>query len=448
MGVITTLALRTASTHRRRYVLGTSAVAVAAGFLSASDLVTRALSDGMRSAGANDDNAKGLFALLAVFGLIAAVASGFVIANSFATMLAARARELALLRAVGARRKQIRATVLIEGTAVGVVGGLIGLAAGTALAWLIVALAIDDAGLPLPSASTMLIALGVSLGVTWASVLSASRRATRVPPVAAMGQAQVLEALPLGRNRIIGGWLLIAVGLGFVAIPGEDLVNVLAFVVGGLLVFAGLSTLAAGFVPWVARLLGRLAGTGPAARLAVGNLERSRRRVANTAMAVTLGITLFTGSVVILSSATAQAEANGYTQDNSGAMYAMAFALTGMTVVVGLVGVINTLVLSVQERIRELALLRAVGMTSGEVRRTVTIEGALLGAVGVLLGLVFGLAAGRILLLRVDHTMPMVPPWLIVIGMAVGCLAIVVGVSFQVGRRPSRQSPVAALAAV
>lgn len=163
---------------------------------------------------------------------------------------------------------------------------------------------------------------------------------------------------------------------------------------------------------------------------------------------MTSGITPFTGSVVVLASSMAEARANGYSETNSGARSAMPFALTGVTELAGLVGVVNTLVLSVQERHREPALLRAVGMTRREMRRAVTIEGALFGVVGVLIGLGFGLGAGRIPLRRVDRSMPMVPPWGLLAALAADCLAITVLVSCGVGRGPSRQSPVAALDAV
>ena len=70
------------------------------------------------------------------------------------------------------------------------------------------------------------------------------------------------------------------------------------------------------------------------------------------------------------------------------------YALLGMSVVVALIGIVNTMSLSIHERTRELGLLRAVGMTSGQLRRTVRYEAAIIALIGTLAGLVLGLFFG------------------------------------------------------
>ena len=70
------------------------------------------------------------------------------------------------------------------------------------------------------------------------------------------------------------------------------------------------------------------------------------------------------------------------------------YALLGMSVVVALIGIVNTMSLSIHERTRELGLLRAVGMTSRQLRRTVRYEAAIIALIGTLAGLVLGLFFG------------------------------------------------------
>ena len=113
---------------------------------------------------------------------------------------------------------------------------------------------------------------------------------------------------------------------------------------------------------------------------------------------------------------------------------------TGSAYLVGLIGVVNTVVLSVRERVRELALLRAVGMTTGEVRRTVTLEGALVGFVGVGVGAVLGITGAVVLLARLGGEISVAPPWTI-LGVAVfGTLAIVAASTYAVAR-PAASCP-------
>ena len=70
------------------------------------------------------------------------------------------------------------------------------------------------------------------------------------------------------------------------------------------------------------------------------------------------------------------------------------YALLGMSVIVALIGIVNTMSLSIHERTRELGLLRAVGMTSRQLRRTVRYEAAIIALIGTLVGLVLGLFFG------------------------------------------------------
>jgi putative ABC transport system permease protein len=214
-----------------------------------------------------------------------------------------------------------------------------------------------------------------------------------------------------------------------------------------LISFAGMSLLAPIFVPAMARMVTTGITRRPAGRLAVGNLARGRRRTANTTMAVVLGVTLFTGVNVVLNSALAATRAAGYTPDDTGTVFALAFGLTGLTILVGLLGVLNTIVLSVRERAQELSLLRAVGMTVREVRRTVTIEGTLVGLVGVGLGIVLGLAGSALLMTRLpDEGLLFAPPWTLIGAVALGSLALVATSTRVVAGRAASCRPALAVA--
>ena len=123
--------------------------------------------------------------------------------------------------------------------------------------------------------------------------------------------------------------------------------------------------------------------------------------------------------------------------------------LLGVSVLVSLVGVANTLSLSVAERTRENGLLRALGLTKRQMKRMLTTEAALIGLsgalVGVALGLVFGWVGVHALPLELTRTLYVVPVWQIlgVVAVAVGASVVA---SWWPGRRAARTSPVEALA--
>jgi len=128
---------------------------------------------------------------LLIFGGIAVFVGAFVIANTFSITIAQRLRELALLRTLGASRRQILRAVLLEALVVGTLAALLGLAGGLLVAPGIVA-AFDAVGVDLPTSDTLLlgrtivVALVVGIGVTVVASLAPAMRATRIPPMAAM----------------------------------------------------------------------------------------------------------------------------------------------------------------------------------------------------------------------------------------------------------------------
>jgi putative ABC transport system permease protein len=251
---------------------------------------------------------------LLVFAIIALVVGTFIIFNTFSMLVAQRTRELALLRAVGARRRQVTRSVLLEALIVGVVGATIGLFVGLALALGIRALFSTLGFLDIPqvglvvSPSTVIWAYVIGVVVTVAAAYLPARRASRVPPVAAMRDDAIAPPRSL-RVRTIVGLVLLAIGLAvgfgsFRSSGGEaaQQVGIAAAVMllAVLVLAAPLARPLAGIVGAPLRRLFPITG-----RLATRNATRNSRRTAATASALIIMLTVVTGIGVIATSASA-----------------------------------------------------------------------------------------------------------------------------------------------
>ncbi|MCL1800735.1 MAG: ABC transporter permease [Promicromonosporaceae bacterium] len=246
-----------------------------------------------------------LTVFVGVFAAIALLVAGLVIANTFQVLVAQRTRDLALLRAVGASSAQVRASVLWEALALGVIASGVGLLVGLALG----AIALRVAGgmvtgLPLPRSLTItpavLVApLLIGILVTLVAALAPARAATRVSPLAAM---RPLDAPSIerraGRVRLVLALLATAGGFvmlfGAVRYAATALDNaVLLAVAGSIISFLGLVVSAVFWLPVVVGAVGSLlARTGSTAKLAVANTLRNPRRTTATATALLIGTTL------------------------------------------------------------------------------------------------------------------------------------------------------------
>jgi putative ABC transport system permease protein len=154
----------------------------------------------------------GLRATLLAFAAVALLVGSFIIWNTFSVLVAGRTRELALLRLLGATRRQVLGSVLAEATVVGLVAAAAGVAAGVGAAVGLEALlrrlgdTFPPAGLVV-APRTVLAGLAVGTLVTVAAALAPARRASRVAPLEAIREAAPSTPLPAGRARV-------AVGLG------------------------------------------------------------------------------------------------------------------------------------------------------------------------------------------------------------------------------------------
>ncbi len=192
-----------------------------------------------------------LQSFLLAFGGIALFVGSFVIANSLSITIAQRMREFATLRTLGASRKQVLASVIIEALVMGVLASLVGLFLGLALARGLFSL-FDAVGFTLPNngltfeTRTIVVSLLVGIVITLLASLRPAFRATRVPPIAAVREGAVL---PPGRfARFRAGGALGTAGLGFASLllglfgHGLGTTGVLAFMgLGALLIFFGVA---------------------------------------------------------------------------------------------------------------------------------------------------------------------------------------------------------------
>jgi len=245
------------------------------------------------------------------FGGIALLVGAFVIFNTLSITVAQRTREFATLRRRGASRKQVMRSVVLEGLVIGLLASVIGLLFGLGIAKGMVAL-FSALGVELPKASTVIeartIIVSLLLGTVItliASVLPA-KRATRVPPIAAVREGATLPASRLAAHSLKAGLgvtlaSIAAISVGIFA-GGVSGIAVAVLLGGGVLgLFTGIALLAPRLVKPLARVVGwpaRRAG-GVAGELAGANAVRHPGRTASTAAALMIGLTLVTVVAVI-----------------------------------------------------------------------------------------------------------------------------------------------------
>ena len=253
---------------------------------------------------------------LLVFALISLVVGAFLIINTFSILVAQRSRELALLRALGASRRQVMGSVQIEAVVLGLLGSTIGLALGVLLAMLLRVLfgqfGLDLSGQPIVFAPrTVIASYVVGVLVTLAAALLPAWRTTRIAPVQALRDDIALPETSIRRRMFIGlgmvGVGLVALGLGLF----QDVPRPLTLVgVGILLVLLGVAATS----PVISRPFLSLAQAtytkafGPVGRLAGQNSLRNPRRTTATASALMIGLTLACTMAIIGNSAKASVD--------------------------------------------------------------------------------------------------------------------------------------------
>ena len=277
---------------------------------------------GTQSAAETANEIKGFFGFfqtfLLVFAGIALFVGAFLIFNTFSILVAQRSRELALLRALGASRRQVLVSVLVEAVLVGLVASLLGLALGVGVARGLQAL-INGFGGALPSGPlviaprTVIASLLVGLVVTLFAAILPARKAASVPPVAAMRESAAPERSHRRANAV--GVLLLAAGSVALAVGLRG--NLALVGVGALLSFLGVAALSPLMARPVARLLGAPLARKVPGRLGRLNAMRNPRRTASTAAALMIGMALVTAVGVL--GASAKASVGKIVKDSVGA---------------------------------------------------------------------------------------------------------------------------------
>ncbi|MFD6890638.1 ABC transporter permease [Streptomyces sp. NPDC059957] len=245
--------------------------------------------------------------MLLTFALISLFVGIFLIYNTFTMLVAQRTKELALLRAVGANRGQVKRSVLAEALVVGVISSAIGLIAGVGLAiGMRSAMNAFDVKIPagplVVAPATIAAAIGIGIVVTMLAAWLPARRTAKISPVAAMGSAHLpATAKSLVLRNSIGGAVTLLGLLGILggAMTGKEgkmLIGAGAFLtmIGIIILLPALSR------PVIAAVRPLLEKAfGVAGKLAAQNAVRNPRRTAVTAASLAIGLTLVTALSVL-----------------------------------------------------------------------------------------------------------------------------------------------------
>jgi putative ABC transport system permease protein len=247
--------------------------------------------------------------ILLGFAGIALFVGIFLILNTFSIVVAQRTRELALLRAIGASRRQVIGSVLAEAVVVGLIASVLGLLAGVGAGAGLGALfsnmsgGMDLAPIGVPL-SAVISSFTVGILVTVVAAVMPALRASRIAPVAAMQDVATPDR-PLTKLTVAGSVVTAigaaALGTGLFVANGN---TALYLILGGVLVtFIGVALLTPLISRPVVALLGRLFSWSVPGRLGRLNSGRNPRRTAITAAALMVGIALVTGVTVVMDSA-------------------------------------------------------------------------------------------------------------------------------------------------
>ena len=248
--------------------------------------------------------------ILLGFAGVALFVGVFLILNTFSIIVAQRTRELALMRALGASRRQVIGSVLVEAVVIGLIAAVLGLAAGVGvgagLAYLFSSfggggLELAAVGVPLAAIVSSFV---VGVLVTVVAAVLPALRASRIAPVAAMQDVATPDR-PLTRISVAGGIVTAAgaalLGIGLFGDAGDA---TLWTILGGVLVaFIGIALLTPLISRPVVSALGRIFSWSLPGRLGRLNSGRNPRRTAITAAALMVGIALVTGVTVVMDSA-------------------------------------------------------------------------------------------------------------------------------------------------
>jgi putative ABC transport system permease protein len=264
---------------------------------------------------------EGLVEIVSSFGGVALMVALFVVASTFALLVQQRSREIALLRAVAATPRQVRRMICREAQVVAVAAGLVGVVPAALLAaWM--RRQFVDRGL-VPESFTLyvgpfpvLVAFAAVVSTAWLAAWMTARRASRIEPVQALGEAAV-EPKRTGRSRLAAGVVMLGLGVGLLmlstqlrgeAAAGLGVSVVIPLVIAAALLSPILARVATGLLGWPLRKLSPRTGY-----LAVANSRANSRRLGSviTPLILALGV----GGVVLFQESTIDRVAQRQAQD-------------------------------------------------------------------------------------------------------------------------------------
>lgn len=229
--------------------------------------------------------------VLSMFGALALFMGGFIIFNTFRTVVTERRRDIGMLRALGATRRTVTGAILAEGIVQGLLGSALGLLLGYLMAWGVLTIAQGPLstfinlklGAPVIEPGLVIISILLGLGVSILASLIPAWVASQVTPLEALRPtvAEVEFKRQTGRGFWAGVAIIIITVMAIVS--GQSML----ILPGGILFLVGLVLVAPGFVRPIAGLFGRVMAL-TAARQGIGelaerNLTRQPARVAVTA---------------------------------------------------------------------------------------------------------------------------------------------------------------------
>jgi putative ABC transport system permease protein len=305
---------------------------------------------------------------------------------------------------------------------------------------------------------------------TWAAAWAGSRRVLTVTPLQALGGSVEASHDAFTRRGVRNGAAVTLFAIGGILLAGGivlGLASPLGVIVaffGGIFSFTGLAMGATLVMPPVLRLVGRLFGSSATARLAAENALRYPERSSRMAIGVVMGVTLVTMFAVALETVKAvlTASAGGEAPEELTTLLdtfaGIMMGLVAVSAVIAAVGLVNLLTIGVVQRRRELGLLRALGVSTGQVRRMVLLEAAHITVAATVTGLVLGVAYGWAGAQSLLGSVPMPPsfsaptlvapavPWLPVVIIVAATAVLTLVAAVVPTRLATRVAPVEALA--
>ena len=232
-----------------------------------------------------------------IFGFVALFVGAFIIFNTFNIVVTQRSRELALFRALGATRRQVLTSVIIESLVVGLIASIVGVLLGVPLALGLKAL-ISAFGLKLPPTAlviaprTVIVSLILGTSITVAAAISPARRASRLAPIEALRESAA-PGTSTGLRAVVGALVTLA-GAGAVALGLFGGVSKAGLFVGAgaAVVLLGITILTPLFARPLAATIGRPFRRRVSGKLGSENANRNPRRTASTSAALMIGLGL------------------------------------------------------------------------------------------------------------------------------------------------------------